>query len=329
MIWLQFAFSALVIVFASTQLARNADAIALRTGLGRQFIGALLLGSVTSLPEILTTIQAFRQGVPNLAVGNLIGSNMFNMSLLALADLSSRNRRVLRAVASRHALIGSLTMMMITLVLFFMVADIDLQIGWVGADSLVLILAYVGGVRLLASQSRAASRVQETEESLEGVPALPRALIAFFLAAFALVLISPMLVRSSAAIAEATGLGTSFVGLTLVAFVTSLPEVVTTISLVRAHAEDMAVGNLFGSNMFNMFALGLMDFFYLPGRLFGVIDPTFLLVGLLGLIMTGLGLIGNLARLERRLWFIEIDAALILLIYFGGLALLYARGITP
>jgi len=331
MIWLQFAFSALVIVIASTQLARNADAIALRTGLGRQFIGALLLGSVTSLPEILTSINSFRQGVPNLAVGNLVGSNMFNMFLLAVADLAVRNRRVLRAVAERHALIGSLTMMMITLVLFFMVADIDLQVGWVGADSLVLILAYVGGVKLLENQSRASARLQqeEEEELLEDVPTLPRALIIFSLAAIALVLVSPMLVRSSAAIAEVTGLGTSFVGLTLVAVVTSLPEVVTTLSLVRNHAEDMAVGNLFGSNMFNMFALGLMDFFYLPGRLFGVIDPNFMLVGLLGLIMTGLGLIGNLARLERRLWFIEIDAALILLMYFGGLALLYARGISP
>jgi cation:H+ antiporter len=328
MIWLQFLISAAVIVAASMFLARYADAIALRTGLGRMFIGALLLSSVTSLPEILTTIQAFSQGVPNLAAGNLVGSNMFNMALLALADLAGRDRRVLRSVAHRHALTGSLTLMMIALAIFFLVADIDVQVGWVGLDSIVLILAYIGGVRLLQAQSRAVAREQQDEVIPEGVPPLGRAIIGFILAAAVLTVISPMLVSSSSAIAEVTGLGTSFVGLTLVALVTSLPEVVTTTQLVRDGAEDMAVGNLFGSNMFNMFAIGLVDFFYLPGRFLGVIESSFVLVGMIGLIMTALGLIGNLARIERRLWFIEIDALLMLVLYFGGLWLLYVRGIT-
>jgi len=328
MIWLQFLISAAVIVAASMFLARYADAIALRAGLGRMFIGALLLSSVTSLPEILTTIQAFSQGVPNLAAGNLVGSNMFNMALLALADLAGRDRRVLRSVAHRHALTGSLTLMMIALAIFFLVADIDVQVGWVGLDSIVLILAYIGGVRLLQAQSRAVAREQQDEVIPEGVPPLGRAIIGFILAAAVLTVISPVLVSSSSAIAEVTGLGTSFVGLTLVALVTSLPEVVTTTQLVRDGAEDMAVGNLFGSNMFNMFAIGLVDFFYLPGRFLGVIESSFVLVGMIGLIMTALGLIGNLARIERRLWFIEIDALLMLVLYFGGLWLLYVRGIT-
>jgi len=328
MIWLQFLISAAVIVAASMFLARYADAIALRAGLGRMFIGALLLSSVTSLPEILTTIQAFSQGVPNLAAGNLVGSNMFNMALLALADLAGRDRRVLRSVAHRHALTGSLTLMMIALAIFFLVADIDVQVGWVGLDSIVLILAYIGGVRLLQVQSRAVAREQQDEVIPEGVPPLGRAIIGFILAAAVLTVISPVLVSSSSAIAEVTGLGTSFVGLTLVALVTSLPEVVTTTQLVRDGAEDMAVGNLFGSNMFNMFAIGLVDFFYLPGRFLGVIESSFVLVGMIGLIMTALGLIGNLARIERRLWFIEIDALLMLVLYFGGLWLLYVRGIT-
>jgi len=328
MIWLQFLISAAVIVAASMFLARYDDAIALRTGLGRMFIGALLLSSVTSLPEILTTIQAFSQGVPNLAAGNLVGSNMFNMALLALADLAGRDRRVLRSVAHRHALTGSLTLMMIALAIFFLVADIDVQVGWVGLDSIVLILAYIGGVRLLQAQSRAVAREQQDEVIPEGVPPLGRAIIGFILAAAVLTVISPVLVSSSSAIAEVTGLGTSFVGLTLVALVTSLPEVVTTTQLVRDGAEDMAVGNLFGSNMFNMFAIGLVDFFYLPGRFLGVIESSFVLVGMIGLIMTALGLIGNLARIERRLWFIEIDALLMLVLYFGGLWLLYVRGIT-
>ena len=95
----------------------------------------------------------------------------------------------------------------------------------------------------------------------------------FSLAAVGLVVVTPMMVSASTEIAEITGLGTTFIGTTLVAIVTSLPELVTTIAAVRIGADDMAIGNLFGSNLFNMFALGLTDVFYLPGRFLGVIDP--------------------------------------------------------
>jgi len=149
------------------------------------------------------------------------------------------------------------------------------------------------------------------------------------LAALGLVIITPWMVRTSTEIAEITGLGTTFVGTTLVAIVTSLPELVTTIAAVKIGADDMAIGNLFGSNLFNMFAIGLTDLFFLQGRFLGIIDPAFLLVGMLGLIMTGLGLIGNLARLERRVLFIELDALALMATYFAGLWLLYSRGVTP
>jgi len=142
-----------------------------------------------------------------------------------------------------------------------------------------------------------------------------------------LVVLTPIMVRRANEIAEITGLGASFVGTTLVAAVTSLPEMVTTLAAVKIGADDMAIGNLFGSNMFNMFALGLTDLFYTSGRFLAVIDPSFLLVGMLGLLMTVLALVGNLARLERRVLFIEIDALALVLAYLAGMWLLYLRGV--
>jgi len=87
----------------------------------------------------------------------------------------------------------------------------------------------------------------------------------------------------------------------------------------------MAVGNLFGSNMFNMFAIGLNDVFFTQGRFLEVIDPSFLLVGAMGILMTGMGLIGNLAKLEKRIWFFEIDALALIIVFFGSLWLIYIR----
>lgn len=324
MVWLLFIISAAVIVIAATQLAKYGDIIAIRTRLGGMFVGLLLMAGATSLPEVLTTFNAISQGVPNLAAGNLLGSNMFNMVMLAIVDLAGRQQRILRKAMLKHSLTGSLTVLMIGLVILFILADIDLQIGWVGVDSIVLILAYVLGVYLIQKNDSTIASVEE--EIPKNYPSLLRGIIGFVIAAGVLVAITPMLVRSSSDIAEITGLGTSFIGTTLVAIVTSLPELVTTLAAIKIGADDMAIGNLFGSNMFNMFALGLTDVFYLQGRFLAVIEPAFLLTAVIGLLMTVMALIGNLARIERRLWFLEIDALALIMVYIGGLYLLFLRG---
>jgi cation:H+ antiporter len=327
--WLVFLGSSGLLVFAATKLAQYGDAIAARTGLGRLFVGTLLLAGATSLPELLTAINSFNQGVPDLAAGSLMGSNMFNMLLLAILDLLGRQARILRRVAMKHALTASLATLLIGMAAFFILADVDITIGHVGVDSLLLIATYIVGVRLIQSNNAAAGEAPAEPEDLAGVPRLWVALSGFGGATLILVLVSPWLVSSSRQIAELTGLGTGFVGTALVAVVTSLPEVATSIAAVRLGAYDLAIGNLFGSNAFNMLALGISDFFYRPGAFLSVISPAFALVALLGLMLTGLALIGNLARLERRLLFVEADALAIMIVYGAGLAFLYARGIGP
>jgi cation:H+ antiporter len=324
MIWVEFIFSAAVIVFAATQLAKYGDIIAVRTRLGGMFIGLLLLAGATSLPEVLTTVSSLSQGVPNLAAGNLLGSNMFNMVMLAVIDLAGQQQRVLRKAALKHALTGSLSTMLIAIVVFFILAKIEIQVGWVGLDSILLMLAY--GVAIYLIQQNASPLAAVDTEIPVKFPSLLRGILGFLVAAAVLAVITPMMVGSSVAIAEITGLGASFVGTTLVALVTSLPEVVTTLAALKLGADDMAIGNLFGSNMFNMFALGLTDLFFVQGRFLSIIDPAFLLVSVIGLIMTILALVGNLARIERRLWFLEIDALALILVYAGGLWLLFVRG---
>ncbi len=326
MVWFQFMLSALVIVVAAYFLAKYGDVIAIRTGLGGMFIGILLLAGATSLPELLTSMEGVRQNSPNIAAGNLLGSNGFNMLLLAILDLSFRNQRILRKAARRHALTGSLAILMIGLALFFMVAEIDVKIGWVGLDSLILIGMYIFALRLLSGGQEKGEA--EPLEIPEGTEKLWVGLVGFVVAAGVLVFITPYMVRSSNEIAEITGLGTTFVGSTLVAMVTSLPEMVTTFAAIRIGASDMAIGNLFGSNMFNMFALGFTDLFYTQGRFLGSIDPAFMLVGLFGLLMTVIGLVGNLANLEKRIGFIEIDSLFLFILYFSGMWLLYQQGVA-
>lgn len=326
MVWIQFIASSALLVLAAMKLAEYGDIIAIRTKLGGLFIGTLLMAGATSLPEFLTTINSINQNVINLAAGNLFGSNMFNMVTLAILDLSFRQHRILRRSALKHALSGSLAALLAAMAIFFILADINLQVGWVGLDSILLMGIYLGGVYLIQMGNPFAT-TGEFVEGQDRIPSLRKALIGFGLATLVLILVTPWLVSSSTVIADITGLGTGFIGTVLVALVTSLPELITTITAIRLGAIDLAVGNLFGSNLFNIFALGASDLFYLEGRFLDAIDPGFLIVGLLGLILTLFGLIGNIARLERRIWFLEIDALILIIVYLGGMWLLYSRGL--
>ena len=144
MVWVKFIASAVVIVVAANFLAKYGDALAIRTKLGGMFIGVLLMAGATSLPEVLTSISAVNQQTPNIAAGNLLGSNGFNMLLLAILDLTHRNQRLLRSAARLHARSGSLAIMICVLVLYY-VADEP------GVWSVGLIAAAVGVALLISA----------------------------------------------------------------------------------------------------------------------------------------------------------------------------------
>lgn len=328
MIWLEFLISAVLIVLAAIKLAECGDAIAVRTKLGGMFIGTLLLAGATSLPELFTTLSSINQQVPELAAGNIFGSSMFNMLMLAVLDLMNPRTRILRRVAMNHALSAGLAVLLTGTAVFFVMADVGVQIAWVGLDSLILVGMYWLSMRLIYAKHRIGGQTTETtDEKAEGLPGLGSAVVCFMGAAAVLVIVTPWLVRSSVGIAGITGLTTGFIGIALVALVTSLPEVVTAVTASRIGAHDLAVGNLFGSNIFNIFALGSTDVFYLQGRFLGVVDPSLTLAGLAGLLLTSVGLVSTVAQVERRFLFVEVDALLIILGYVGAMLLLYSRGI--
>lgn len=325
MTWVIFLISSAAVVVAAVKLAEYGDVIAVRTRLGGMFIGTLLLATATSLPEILSTLTAFQLASPNLAAGNLLGSNMANMALLAIVDLASPYRPLLRSVAIEHALTASLATLMSCLVVIFIAANLHFAIGWVGLDSLVIIAVYIAGIVLIRSQGRPVS--ETPVEALAQVMSLRAASIRFAIAAGALMLATPILVNASKGIAQETGLGAGFVGTALLATVTSLPELVSALAAVRLGALDLAVGNLFGSNILNLLVLGVADLIYFQGPILGAIDPNFTLAALLGLLLTNIALVGNLARVNWRPAWVTIDAILILVVYLGGMYLLYLRGI--
>lgn len=326
MAWIQFGLSAAAIVFVAFKMTQYADVIAARTRLSGMFIGVLLLAAGTSAPEIITNISSVRLGLPNLAAGDLFGSSMFNMLILALLSIVFFQKRILRLVTMNHALTASIAILLTGMAALFVFLRMPWHIGWLGLDSLLLILVYMGGMWLIWQQSRHSGDMGVVELDVPGI-GLKHAVVGFVVSIAALIIISPWLVLAAKDIAIITGLGTGLVGLTLFAFVTSLPEMVVVLVAVRLGAHDMAVGNLVGSNVFNMLALGITDLFYTQGIFFSDINSNFVIAGLIVLLLINLAQIGNLSHLERKLWFIELDALLIIVTFVGGLLLLYRYGV--
>jgi len=332
--WFFFVVSAGAIVFAGTKLSRYGDQIAELTGLGRLWIGVVLMAAATSLPEVFTTMSAGWLDAPDLAAGNLFGAGMSNMLTLGLIDLLYRQKRVWQQAALGHTLTATLAMVLTALAAFFVLLRVEVVHFGVGFESVILLILYVLGMRLVFRQEDMARRQLEQKAVVEGLAeepgsdgsrrdALRYAVRGFSIGALVLLVAAPVLAWSAERIAEESGMTATFIGTSLVAITTSLPELVVSISAVRLGAFDLAVGNLFGSNAFNMAAFFFADLAYRGGGLLSTVSSTHALTALWATIMMNIGLMGIIYRAERRFRLIEPDSLLMIVVYVLGLWLLF------
>jgi len=332
--WFFFVVSAGAIVFAGTKLSRYGDQIAELTGLGRLWIGVVLMAAATSLPEVFTTMSAGWIDAPDLAAGNLFGAGMSNMLTLGLIDLLYRQKRVWQQAALGHTLTATLAMVLTALAAFFVLLRVEVVHFGVGFESVILLILYVLGMRLVFRQEDMARRQLEHKAVVEGLAeepgsdgsrrdALRYAVRGFSIGALVLLVAAPVLAWSAERIAEESGMTATFIGTSLVAITTSLPELVVSISAVRLGAFDLAVGNLFGSNAFNMAAFLFADLAYRDGGLLDSVSSAHALTALWSILMMNIGLMGIIYRAEKRFVLMEPDGLLMVVSYVLGLWLLF------
>ena len=159
--------------------------------------------------------------------------------------------------------------------------------------------------------------------STPALPSLRGAVLRFLAASLVIVLAAPQFARTAHEIAVLTGLGSTFVGTWLVGMSTSLPELVTSLAAVRLGAYDLAAGNLFGSNAFNMTAFVILDAVH-HGPILSHIDQAHAVSALVAIALMSTGLAALVFRARRRLTLLEPSSGAMLLIYLAGLALVYA-----
>jgi cation:H+ antiporter len=332
---LEFLALAAVVALAGTFLARSADQIAEITQLGRLLIGSVLLAAATSLPELTVDLSAVRQGMPDLATGDLLGSSLMNLLILAALDLAHRSGgKMLSREAAAHALSATLSIALTALVGMAILTAPRLpgsSFFGIGIWSWGILAAYLSGVRMIFLDQRVSARAAADAAEAAGpdeggtkpVGSPPwKPVVVFSVAALVLFFAGPRLAHAAGQLAEFSGLGTTFVGTTLVALCTSLPELVASIAALRMKSFDLVIGNVFGSNAFNMILFVPMDAAH-SGSLFADISPSHAVTSLAVILATTVAVLGQLYHVEKRRRVVEPDALLMLLIVGGALFLVY------
>ena len=282
MIWVYFIAIAAVIIFAGSKLSVFADQLAGLLKLSRSAVGILLVSMVTTLPELSTTLGAIiKVGEPNLALGNNLGSVLFNLMIIAICDILFRKKGILRQTSRTIApMLQSLLLLIAMLLTLTLTNSLSVAGFHFNIGSILVLIAYV--VIFFGTHRDGGSNETEFTEQVEltggsasdqNPATLPKALTGFLLCAIVVVICGIQLASLGDKIAVQTGLGQSFVGTLFLAIATSLPELTVGITAVKIGAYDLMIGNVAGANMLNILVIAIADLIHrkealhIPGNL--------------------------------------------------------------
>lgn len=326
MIYLQFLISALAIVIAGFFLVKYSDEIAEVTKLGRLFVGSLFLAGATSLPELFVDLNAIKNNLPDMAVGDLYGSSLFNLLILGIGDLIHKGQsRIFSRAGSRHALSAAISICVTAAAGLAILVESKIggvEFAGLGVGTTAIAVIYLLGLRIIFFDQRVSHQKVETGKPAKDARKLIGPVAGYVAAAVAIVLSAPFLAEAAGEIAIQSGLGGTFIGTTLVALTTSLPELVSTIACVRRGAFDLAVGNIFGSNTFNMLLLVPLDVVH-GGSLLASVSTAHVFSSLATVMVTAAAIVGQLYQVEDRKKLIEPDALAVILMILSSLVFLY------
>lgn len=327
-VWLQFLVCTVVIMFAGAKLSKYGVIIAEKTGLGRTWIGVILMASVTSLPELITGVSSVALfDLPDIAAGDVLGSCMFNILIIAFLDFIAGDKPIAARAGHGQVLTATFGILMLGIVSIALASKDRIPgISWFGLSSPIVLLVYLGSMRIIFRYEK-----RHRGNSREGLEfehiSKRRAFTIYGLNALVVIAAATWLPQLGEKIAEMTGLGQSFVGSLFIAASTSLPEVVVTYTALKRGAVDLALGNLFGSNLFNVGILAMDDFVFTEGPLLWHVASNHIITALAAIIMTAIAIIGVIYRAQGKR--LGIDSVANIVVFAVAMFLSYQLGNGP
>jgi cation:H+ antiporter len=326
LVWLKFIICAIVIFFAGSRLTKYGDAIAEKTGLCEVWLGIVLLAVVTSLPELANGISAVAvAGAPDLAVGDILGACMMNMFTLALLDLffwmrgrpsifiKPKEGNILTSLYGVRLLVFTAFALVLSRYLF------DFSIFGISIYTMVIFAIYVMAQRFLYTHSR--GEVKEGIGDYLHISSF-QTYFYFFLSGVTVIAAGSWLPFIGSEIVSVMGWGKTFVAILFLALATTLPEMTVSISALRMGAVGMGIGNLVGSNIFNVAIIFIADVFYRPDSLLSDVSPNMIYAALFGALLMGMAYFALKKQITNR-----VLPLLMVLLYLFSLFFLFHAGI--
>ncbi|HCG91705.1 MAG TPA: hypothetical protein DEZ08_07715 [Dehalococcoidia bacterium] len=323
-----FLASAGVVIFCGTKLAEYGDALAELTGLGRLFVGSILVALATSLPELATNISAVTlvdPPNPAIAIGNVFGANMINLFTFGAVALAFGGYTFLSKISPEQKYLVVLAIIMTAIAVLAVSIPTNISIFKIGLPAIIILVVYVLGMRYIYKK-RPQEELSQNEQTVGTDLSLQKAWGLFGLVSIGVVIGGVFLAISTDQIATITGIASSTLGIIAVSIVTTMPEASATIAAARIKAYDLGVAGLFGSCVFNVTIIGYADIFYRDGLLTNQAQPPHLIAGAIavGLMLIGLILIMWKSKLPKPILMIGLIS--IVVIYIIGAVVIATVG---
>jgi cation:H+ antiporter len=297
------------------------------------------------MPELITGISSVtlvgENGVPDLGIGTLLGSCIFNLFIIAVIDVLNKKIPVLNYASRRHfssAVIGIVILTVIAISTGFADDIGNWALGWVGIPGIVIIIIYLAGAWWIFTSERnfQLSLIPAFPEETGEAPENPEHAAVvdikwlwpkFVLGALAIIGTGIWLSFIGDEIANATHWDTSFVGSMFLAVSTSMPELIVAISAFRLGAVDLAVADIFGANMLDVTYIFLLDVLYTKGLILSSVSGSNTITAIIAIAMTVVIILGIRYKTKRKTFFFISWYGLLLaaLYFFGAYALFSAN----
>lgn len=307
-----FLFLAGLTVFLSFKLSYYADLLNKTTNISGVFIGGILLAGITSLPEFVTCLSSIFLNNPYLAIGDILGSNFFNIAMMFLFDILFIKTMFYNYTKNKYYIIYLLLIINYFIMYLFMGGIFNLELFNIGIPSFIIIISYIIYLK----------KAQEKDSKKEIIKTKEHVLLKFLFVGILMVIVSIFLTLIVNLIADKNpNVASSFIGAILLGITTSMPEVITFIALIKMKSFDLALSDIIGSNLFNLLILAIGDIFLKNKEIYYFVDKESMFLLIFGLILTILSFYQNNRKVVKNKLVYIIPSLMGILLYIYYIAI--------